>query len=127
MIVEDTAFAYSYVIDPHRVEVQVEWVGPEYDYEFGGWRQAYMLHIRTEASHYTDNTLRSGVGQDINVRKAWASAVSFLGACDEAWNYGGEASENRDLFPRWVMEIVSDHIDELGMHAYEMEEGSLIA
>ena len=109
--------SYSVVIDPHGIEVQVEFSGVQWDQL--GPRNAYCLHIRTRDRHYMVSDLRSGVGDAVNAEAMWATAVSFLSACAEAQEYGDDA-ENADLFPRWVVELVSDHLDELVMHADEI-------
>jgi len=38
---------------------------------------------------------------------------SFLGAWQEAWEYGSDASENRNLFPANAWEPVADYLDDL--------------
>lgn len=121
-VLHEDSSSYSVVIDPQKIEIQVEYDGPTRD-EFG-WRNGYTLNIRTEQTRYTDNTLRSGVGGEIDARHMWATAVSFLSACEESRDYsarGHGPGENSHLFPGWVMDIVSPHMSDLEIHAYEIE------
>ena len=80
-----------------------------FDYPEG--RARFMSTIRVGDLEYHDDGINGPATGEADERQAFYSLVSFLKACDESRTYGG--GENANLFPRWIMEALAPHIEDV--------------
>lgn len=65
--------------------------------------------------------LRSGC-QGGTILEGFQSLLSFLSSAGESFNHKRMAGENSDLFPQTITEWASNHIDELALMDFEINE-----
>ena len=90
-------------------------------------RTGYQVWIDLpDSTEHEITDLRSGCGGG-GIQDGLASLLSFLGAAAESRQYRertGREGENESLFPPAVVDWASENSDEIGMLAYELEEGA---
>ena len=102
------------------VEMSIDIVGSDHD-----GRDIYRLYFDGPDFEIEDDNLRSGC-QDGSLQDGLCSAISFLGAFAESWQYSPDGGgENCDLFDLRLKDWATENSDELSMIAYDIEENEM--
>ena len=111
---------------PVTISVDIDGTMPDEPWRTG---LTYTITVNgDEPVQYVGNDLSVGIGGDDATieREALYSVVSFLTACHEGIAFEernpGHESDNSDLFPRWLIEALDPHIEDvqyIGMDPHE--------
>jgi hypothetical protein len=106
----------TYTFADGNGSASIEWASQD----FVERRHTYRWTLDTGRGTFTDEDLRSGSGQPVDMPKMLACLFGFIAAFGEARDSGTEASDNWDLFPDAMGQWAVSMQDELSMAASEL-------